>query len=350
MGTVSGSGDYEQDTVVTIHAVANAGYFFKEWHDGITQNPRTVTVTQDTIFIAIFETLIEYHVEVIADNPIMGTVTGEGYYQKNTTVTIQATPNPNYHFKQWKDGNTNNPRSITVTQDTTFTAIFDTIRYELLLTSNDPPRGRFSGNGTYAVNSVVTITATPRSAYRFVFWDDGNRDSMRTLTITRNITLTAIFGINSMYFLYAISNNTNMGTVIGGGDYAENATATITAMPNPGYRFVQWNDGNRDNPRMITLTHDTTLVATFEAGVGITDIETSKINVYPNPVRDKINIVLPENVYRAVFTLYDMQGKALIEQQISNQDVVSVSHLAKGIYIYNVRTEKENHTGKIAVD
>ncbi len=39
-------------------------------------------------------------------------------------VTLAATPNYGYHFTQWNDGNTYNPRTITLTQDTSFSAEF----------------------------------------------------------------------------------------------------------------------------------------------------------------------------------------------------------------------------------
>ena len=39
-------------------------------------------------------------------------------------ITCTATPDYGYHFTQWSDGNTDNPRTIVLTQDTTFTAEF----------------------------------------------------------------------------------------------------------------------------------------------------------------------------------------------------------------------------------
>jgi hypothetical protein len=42
-----------------------------------------------------------------------------------------------------------------------------------------------------------------------------------------------------------------------------------------------------------------------------------------------------------------MQGKALIYQQVNNQETVSVNHLAGGIYVYHVRTGKQSYQGKI---
>ena len=40
------------------------------------------------------------------------------------TATIVATPNTGYHFVQWSDSNTENPRHILVREDITLTAIF----------------------------------------------------------------------------------------------------------------------------------------------------------------------------------------------------------------------------------
>ena len=51
-------------------------------------------------------------------------VYGAGSYYSNSEVTIEATAAYGYHFTQWNDGNTDNPRTITLTQDTAFTAIF----------------------------------------------------------------------------------------------------------------------------------------------------------------------------------------------------------------------------------
>lgn len=38
----------------------------------------------------------------------------------------------------------------------------------------------------------------------------------------------------------------------------------VDAIPNRGYHFIQWTDGNTDNPRTIELTHDTTMEAIFD--------------------------------------------------------------------------------------
>ncbi len=43
----------------------------------------------------------------------------------------------------------------------------------------------------------------------------------------------------------------------------QNITAIFKAMPNNGYMFVEWNDGNKDNPRTEYISEDIEYVATF---------------------------------------------------------------------------------------
>lgn len=64
--------------------------------------------------------------------------------------------------------------------------------------------------------------------------------------------------------LYTITTSATNGTVTGGGAYINNATPTLTATPDECYRFVQWSDGNTDNPRTITVTGNATYTAEFE--------------------------------------------------------------------------------------
>jgi hypothetical protein len=64
-------------------------------------------------------------------------------------------------------------------------------------------------------------------------------------------------------------NDAVMGTV---GIIPDNdCNQTITAVANSGYHFVQWNDGNTENPRSITVTQDTVFVAEFAENIRHTD-------------------------------------------------------------------------------
>ena len=98
-----------------------------EWNDGNTDNPRTVTLTQDTTFTAIFNNQTGYYeITVLSNDSFLGNVSGSGIFQEGSLITLKATREPLYfsRFKEWNDGNTDNPRSIRVTQDSVFTAVF----------------------------------------------------------------------------------------------------------------------------------------------------------------------------------------------------------------------------------
>lgn len=65
------------------------------------------------------------------------------------------------------------------------------------------------------------------------------------------------------YTLTVKANNDSYGTVEGGGEYAENASATLKAIAKSGYEFKQWNDGNTAATRVVTVVSDKTYTATF---------------------------------------------------------------------------------------
>lgn len=64
-----------------------------------------------------------------------GTVTGGGRFQENSVLKLTAIASDGYSFSKWSDDNTSNPRTIVVTEDKTYTAIFvvdtDTFQYDV---------------------------------------------------------------------------------------------------------------------------------------------------------------------------------------------------------------------------
>ena len=71
----------------------------------------------------------------------MGFATGGGTYSSGSTQTIQATPNDCYQFTKWFDGNTDNPRTVIVDGDATYTAEFSPNQYLITVLSDDDTQG-----------------------------------------------------------------------------------------------------------------------------------------------------------------------------------------------------------------
>ncbi len=196
MGSVMGSGYYDENDTAECLAIPNPGFVFWQWNDGNTQNPRHVQLSQDTAFTAFFAEGGLYHLSLESDNPGMGTVHGGGDYPTNSIVSISATPTIDaYAFSHWNDGNTLNPRTLTLTQDTSFTAFFtENWHYHVELHSGMPDWGTVEGEGDYLANSQVTISASPTSSsYAFLKWSDNDTNNPRTFTITQDTVFVALF-------------------------------------------------------------------------------------------------------------------------------------------------------------
>ena len=69
-GTVTGGGSYPYGDTITLEAVANPGFIFERWTDSVTDNPREVIVTQDSVFIAMFSNRL-YTITVESDHPVV---------------------------------------------------------------------------------------------------------------------------------------------------------------------------------------------------------------------------------------------------------------------------------------
>ena len=281
MGTVSGSGTYEEGTSITVSATAETGYHFVQWDDENTDNPRTIIVNDDIIMEAQFAVNVvtpEHTLSLAANYSVMGEVSGDGTYPEDSSVEISATANNNYVFVRWQDGNTDNPRTITMPHDDVeYTAYFG---YVVTGVSDDNETGTVSGSGNYVPGDNALLTATPVNGYLFDEWDNHSTTNPLILTVSDNVTRTASFIIARSINL--ISADDTMGivtldpndTTASSGTVKDGAVINVYAVAKPDHRFTEWADGETANPRVVTVTEDTELTALFEE-ITYYDITTS---------------------------------------------------------------------------
>lgn len=266
-GTVTGGGTFASGTSISLVANPSEGWHFVKWQDNNTDNPREVTVNSDATYTATFAKN-QYTITVNASPAAGGSVTGGGTYVYGTNVQLMATAADGYTFLNWSDGVGARVRYINVTENAEYTAYFGEsggTTYTLTVLANDASLGEVSGGGTYPEGASATLTATPLGSAVFQKWDDGDTHNPRTVTVTANATYKAIFVMPTMYTITVVSLNPEMGTVLGGGTFAQGKEITIQAIPNGGYYFNGWDDNNHDNPRKITVTGNATYKAKFSA-------------------------------------------------------------------------------------
>jgi hypothetical protein len=118
-----------------------------------------------------------------------------------TAVTAQA--NTGYHFVNWSDGSTANPRTDSnVTANLSVTANFAAnapVTYTLSYSAG--PNGSIVGSSTQVVasgGSGTAVTAQANTGYHFVNWSDGSTANPRTdSNVTANLSVTANFAANA---------------------------------------------------------------------------------------------------------------------------------------------------------
>lgn len=255
-----------------VFATSNYGYYFDHWSTGDTVNPLSINITTDSTIYAFFLPN-QYELILHSENEAIGSVYGAGVYYYGDTIEISGIPVDHYHFTGWSDGNTDNPRQYVIWNDDDLTAYFAIDTYSVAVVSSDILRGSVSGGGEFEYATPCTVTATPYSDYVFGGWSNGSTANPYTFAVSDNTTLTAIFLApgEETYTVTVQSADPNMGIAnINGNDAATVITGTevvVTATANNGFHFLQWNDGNTQNPRYIIVTQDTTIIAFFEPDI-----------------------------------------------------------------------------------
>ncbi len=259
-----------------------------------------------------------YRYYYASDDPVNITYSGSYINGKHDQeIVVAVAPIDGYEFEKWSDGNTDNPRTITLSRTAnngqnmmTLKPVFkEKADYAVTVVVKDIDQdredntmGTVTGAGTYAYKGQVTLTATPSNAayYKFEAWVDGHGYVYTENPLTFNIQgnngiqnnegrqFTAYFSINNDT-IDILPENNEQGNV----EFASitpNAVSTanwiegegrravvkyrssvkIKATPVSGYHFAGWTKvGSPDTIPYIEYTFIPTqnerFTALFEA-------------------------------------------------------------------------------------
>lgn len=271
-------GEFEVNRNIEISAIPNDNWVFERWegdHTG-TENPAIIEMDSDKDIAAMF-TKRDYTLTVNTDGE--GTVSERVVQQKatdyphGTVVELTAEPAEDWEFVEWQGGleGSENPATITIESETEVTAVFEPTTFPLTI--------NIEGEGTvdeeivqskttdYPFGAVVELTAVPDSGWAFVEWE-GDVESTENpveITIDEPKTVTVIF--DRTFSLTTISVPEEGGTVEpSGGEYTRDTSFDVEAIPNNGWRFVEWRGDftGTTNPFNLTMNGNKTLEAHFE--------------------------------------------------------------------------------------
>jgi hypothetical protein len=211
---------------------------------GATLNGRAFALTASVTLIANTVTAptctLSYNLSTSSTDGGNVSIPGEPgpyTYNRSEIVTINAIPDPCYHFVNWSGTGVTagkvanaNISSTTINMSNSYSVQANFAINNSTLTYNASTGGTINGTTPQTVNcsqNGSSVTAVPNSCYRFVRWSDNVMTASRTDTnVTGNITVTAVFG-------YTCGVNYPLPTPILTPTPTPAATPTVTPTPTP---------------------------------------------------------------------------------------------------------------------
>ena len=292
-----------------------------------------------------------FELNASANDSTLGTVvitTGENCAEG----VLTAIPELCYHFVAWSDGNTTNPRTITLTQDTTLTANFERAVYTQEIHHAICEGSAYTENG---------FNASEAGTYTQNLQTINGCDSIVTLTLTVNpvesTNLTAAICEGSAY----TENGFNVSEA---GTYTQNlqtvngcdSIVTLNLTVNPAYNITidaSINEGETYEENGFSESEAGTYVHTLQAENGCDSVITLNLTVnsssslndvianaievslYPNPANAYTTLKVEALKEQTPVYLFDIQGRKLKEyiMNIGQETLrIDLGDLPKGVY------------------
>ena len=216
-------------------------------------------------------------------------------YKEGTVVTLKATKNFGYRFKEWQDAtgavvSTDAETTVTMDDEKTMKAIFEAVAVYKVTTKTTTDADRELGsitlspnehNGQYEAGTKITATANESKIIKFLSWTDNNENAgaqkERELTVNSDMELVANYEVQDFIAVFDASTTSAYATQ---GTYPFAADITWDANRNAKVSVVKQSDGslvmgtnatpvvrNRANSGVLT-----TLSGVFQNGYNTAEI------------------------------------------------------------------------------
>ncbi len=240
------------------------------------------------------------------------------FYASGSSVTLTPNADRYYAFTGWTDGKTNNPRVITVGATNNYRACFKATQPLESVTIGGVTRVAPIGmpavavEGDFAIGESVslrgatpsvTLSTTFPGGWLFytldgtdpaeggIFYAGGFTVSqtslLRTIAYSADFTQSVAGDPLTIYILPTLSGWTEGGGRVTidppDGAYYSNAQASVTALADPGWTFLQWlGDASGTNPTtQVTMSRDRVVHAVFGTTINPTVIGGGSLVINP---------------------------------------------------------------------
>jgi endoglucanase len=165
-----------------------------------------------------------------------------------------------------------------------------------------------------------------------------------------------LYGIDSDYLpashpekveLNIVSEHGKVTLSPGNNTFYLNQLVTLTANPNPNYKFSHWSGdatGN-ENPLVITMDENKNITANYQSTVNIPTLHSDDpLTIYPNPAANKVTIKIPSQISNATIEIVDANGKSFLTEKLNGRKelLVNTESFPRGLYF--IRLSFQNKT------
>jgi uncharacterized repeat protein (TIGR02543 family) len=280
---------YTAGQQVSISATSTTGYSFSSWtaapsnlvvFGNASLASTTATINGNATITATF-TQNTYDITITTSGNGNVTRSSQGPYHYGDTVYFTANPGTGYIFSGWggalSQTGSGNPAQLTFSANVTATANFTKSTYSVsVMIFPSSVAGSYAVNQSspYHYGDVVAVTASPNSGYTFSGWsgDGSGTGNTRTVTVTGNMMVTAIFAQITYQVSFATNGGGSESTTTPSGiqPYTLGQVVPITANAYSGYTFSTWQTSGPitlDNASMpstyATINGTGTITAVF---------------------------------------------------------------------------------------
>lgn len=82
----------------------------------------------------------------------------------------------------------------------------------------------------------------------------------------------------------------------------------------------------------------------------IIDYERKTVNIFPNPVKNKLNIELLNKTKSANCFIYNLNGQLILSKEFTDNTSINVSYFKKGIYFLFIKNNNKRFVKKIIIN
>ena len=201
-----------------------------------------------------------------------------------------------------------------------------------------------AGEPLKATISWVDPAATP-------FSTDNDLQNNHSSMLVNDLDLRIIDTTNNTtYYPWKLDVSNPMASATKGDNLVDNVEQVLIDSPVAGrsYRIEVSNKGTLKNDAGASAPQNYALII---SGVDAASLSTSSVtaesivSVYPSRTKDIISILIP-NSGKSI-EVFDLTGKSILKTTAKSFQTIDLNHLPKGVYIVNIKTEKDTVSKKI---